>query len=109
MKTAGGLISLFVLLKPIDYFVSKILMPKIVDPGIRRFNMAVLEHSTLKSHIKNQQTQPQQTKQVSFTDTESGMKNSLSEKETLRNSDCTPEQEHSEPLQIDEQIREVED
>ena len=67
LKTIGGLRSLAVLLKPIDYFVSKILMPKFVDPGITRFNAALLERSLLKSHIKNTE-QKQQQKQVSFTD-----------------------------------------
>lgn len=65
VRTLGGLIALAVLLKPIDFFVSKILMPKFVDPGIDRFNAAILDRSALKSHIKNYEKKPQK---ISFTE-----------------------------------------
>lgn len=62
LKTIGGLISLALFAKPIDYFVSDILMPKIVDPGLRRFNDAILDRSALKSQIKNTAPAPTQAK-----------------------------------------------
>lgn len=97
LKTIGGLISLAVLLKPIDYFVSKILMPKFVDPGITRFNAALLERSSLKSHIKNIE-QKQQQKQVSFTD---------SAQEKSRNSSPEEFQKLEEQLPLNPQAEEI--
>ena len=53
LKTIGGLIALIISIKPIDTFVKKVVMPKYIDPGIDRFNQALLESSTLKKHILN--------------------------------------------------------
>lgn len=53
LKTVGGIIALIISVKPIDTFVKKVLMPKYIDPGIDRFNQALLESSSLKKHIKN--------------------------------------------------------
>lgn len=81
IRTLGGLIALAILLKPIDFFVSKILMPKFVDPGIDRFNSAILDRSALKSHIKNEVKKPQK---VSFTESESEKKSNPSQKEEVK-------------------------
>lgn len=53
LKTIGGLVALVLSIKPIDTFVKKVVMPKYIDPGIDKFNKALLETSTLKKHINN--------------------------------------------------------
>lgn len=53
LKTIGGIIALIVTIKPIDTFVKKVLMQKYIDPGIDRFNQALLDSSNLKKHIIN--------------------------------------------------------
>lgn len=81
VRTLGGLIALAVLLKPIDFFVSKILMPKFVDPGIDRFNAAILDRSALKSHIKNNEKKPQK---LSFTESANEKKSTPSMETPLK-------------------------
>jgi len=51
LKTTGGLIALIITIKPINAFVEKVLMPKYIDPGIDKFNRALVETSALKKHI----------------------------------------------------------
>lgn len=51
IKTIGGLVALVVSIKPINAFVEKVLMPKYIDPGLDKFNRALIETSALKKHI----------------------------------------------------------
>lgn len=51
IKTIGGLIALVVSIKPINAFVEKVVMPKYIDPGLDKFNRALVETSALKKHI----------------------------------------------------------
>lgn len=53
LKTIGGLIALIISIKPIDAFVKKVVMPNYIDPGIDKFNKALLESSSLKKHINS--------------------------------------------------------
>ena len=52
LKTIGGLIAMILSIKPIDAFVKKVVMPNYIDPGIEKFNKALLDSSNLKKHIK---------------------------------------------------------
>lgn len=56
IKTAGGLIALAITYKPTNRFVKKVVMPKYIDPGLDKFNRAILETSLLKQHILNRTT-----------------------------------------------------
>ena len=53
LKTIGGIVALIISIKPIDKFVKKVVMQKYVDPGLHKFNQAILETSPLKNHIRN--------------------------------------------------------
>ena len=51
LKTIGGLIAMIISIKPIDAFIKKVVMPNYIDPGIEKFNKALLDSSNLKKHI----------------------------------------------------------
>lgn len=52
-KTLGGLISLILLIKPIDIFVDKIIMPKYIEPGIDIVSEKLAESNKMRLHVKS--------------------------------------------------------
>lgn len=52
IKTAGGIASLALLLKPINDFVDKIVMPKYVDPKVDKLENKFKENNLLRLHVK---------------------------------------------------------
>ncbi len=53
IKTSGGLVALAITLNPIYNYVQETFIPKYIDPGIDRFNRAIIDRSILKQHIKS--------------------------------------------------------
>lgn len=51
-KTLGGIVSLVLLINPINYFVEKILMPKYITPGINLIDEKLKESNHLRLHVK---------------------------------------------------------
>lgn len=52
LKTLGGLISLALLIKPIDVFVNKTLLPKYIAPGVDIVRGKLHESNQMRLHVK---------------------------------------------------------
>lgn len=55
IKTFGGIAALILLIKPIDDFTQKMVIDRIVDPGIDRINERLADSNLLKMKIKAEQ------------------------------------------------------
>ncbi len=53
VKTFGGLVSLVLLIKPINMFVDKVLMPKYIAPSINKIDKKLMEGNHLRLHVRH--------------------------------------------------------
>lgn len=52
IKTLGGIVSLAILLKPINMFVDKVVMPKYIDPRVDKIENKLKDSNLLRLHVR---------------------------------------------------------